>query len=159
MEPRKRRFSHCLAKKIKTYSFWSCTLFSCFFGTLRHLNDWIKASIDLRWKNYLQKSSKSKVKIAVFNLFLQFFYDTVSNKKTHLVDLELVFFEYMSGTTWATKSYLHPCMKSFHLKKYFFQIRSQNQLIFVKTMFCQKKCKLWEKTHHFEKLKIFFSWI
>ena len=40
-----------------------------------------------------------------------------------------------------------------------FQIRSQNQLIFSKTLFCQKKNKLLEKIRHFEKFKNFFSWI
>ena len=40
-----------------------------------------------------------------------------------------------------------------------FKIRSKNQLIFVKTLFWQKKSKLLEKICHFEKFKNFFSWI
>ena len=41
----------------------------------------------------------------------------------------------ISGTTWAKKViyiYLHPCLKSFQMKKRIFQIRLQNQLIFAK---------------------------
>ena len=53
--------------------------------------------------------------------------------------LKFVFFAYISGTT-------------------FFQIRSQNQLIFAKTLFCQKKVSYWKKSAIFEKFKNFFSW-
>ena len=51
--------------------------------------------------------------------------------------LKFVFFAYIFGTT-------------------FFQIRSQNQVIFAKTLFWRKKSKVLEKICHFEKFKTFF---
>ena len=61
-----------------------------------------------------------------------------------------MFFAYISGTTWATKKffyiYLHPCLTSFQMKKRIFKIVSQNQLIFAKALFCQKKGIFWKKS-------------
>ena len=42
---------------------------------------------------------------------------------------------------------------------FFFEIWSQNQLIFSETLFCRKKSKLSEKIRHFEKVKKNSSWI
>ena len=88
---------------------------------------------------------------------------TVSTKKTHLANFETCVFRVYLWKHLSYKKniyiYLHSCLRSFQIKKRIFQTRSQNQLIFAKTLFFQKKSKLLEKIRHFEKFKNFFSWI
>ena len=90
---------------------------------------------------------------STFQVFLRFYCKpTVSNKNTHLADFEACVF----------RGYLRNHLsykKVFNIYLQPFQIRSQNQLIFTKTLFCQQKSKLLEKIRHFEKFKNFFSWI
>ena len=78
---------------------------------------------------------------------------TVSNKNTYLPVFEICVFRVYLLNNLSLKKviyiYLYPCLKSFQMKKIFFEIRSQSQLIFWKTLFCQKKSAILKKTKTF----------
>ena len=78
--------------------------------------------------------------------------------KKHII-LKLMFFVYISGTTWAKKNYLHilaSLSKERSDEKIIFQIRLQIQLIFAKTLFWQKKVSYWKKSAILKTSKTFF---
>ena len=88
---------------------------------------------------------------------------TVSNKNTHLADFETCVFRGFLRNHLSYKRvtyiYMHPCLKSFQIKKNIFEIRSQNQLIFTKTLFCQKKVSYWKKSAKFQnQLDVYFCY-
>ena len=58
--------------------------------------------------------------------------------------LKYVFFANISGTTWAIKKFLH--LFASLSEEVSDEIWSQNQLIFAKTLFCQKKVSYWKKS-------------
>ena len=94
------------------------------------------------------------VELTEKNLYNYPFRYAVSNKNTHLADFETCVFRVYLRNQFSHKKvfniYLHPCLKSFQIKKKrIFEIRSQNQLIFALTLFCQKKSNLSEKIRHF----------
>ena len=66
---------------------------------------------------------------------------TVSNKYTHLADFETCVFRVYPRNHLSYKKviyiYLNPCQLSD--EEMIFEIRSQNQLVFSKTLFCQEK--------------------
>ena len=72
--------------------------------------------------------------------------------------LKLVFFAYIFGSTCkkiftSICIYLHPCLKSFQIN---FKIRSQNQLIFAKTIFARKKLAIGKDAPFWKIQKLFF---
>ena len=110
--------------------------------------------------------SKASVNIVTYYLNRMLcvnYRDTVSNKKTHLAVFKTCVFSRISPEPLELqKSYLHlftSLFKELSDENDFFPIQSQNQLIFLKTLFCQKKSKILERIRHFEKFKNFFSWI
>ena len=97
------------------------------------------------------------IKIIVFygTLYRQepdYFSVTVSNKNTHLPVFEIVnmcFSRVSPEPLELQKSYFHlfaSLSEELSVEKRIFQIRLQNQLIFSKTLFCQKKVSYWKKS-------------
>ena len=102
-------------------------------------------------------SSKTKVKIAVFNLFLQIFYDTVSNKKTHLAVFETCVFSHISPEPLELqKSYLHLfiSLPEEHSEKKF-SIPVTKPADICKNAVLPEKSKLLKKICNFERFKNF----
>ena len=66
-----------------------------------------------------------------------------NKKKPHLADFETCVFHVYLRNHLSYKNvfhiYVHPCLKSFQIKKEFFKSGHKNQLIHAKMMFCQKK--------------------
>ena len=94
---------------------------------------------------------------------VQFLDYTVSDKNTHLADFETCVFR---GYLRNHLSYKKSCVQLFasFTKELsdeirIFQIRSQNQLIFSKTMFCQKKVSYLKKSTILKNSQTIFSWI
>ena len=89
------------------------------------------------------KGAKRSVKIWVTNFYESFCKYTVSNKNTHLANFETcVFRGYLRNHLSYKKSFWHlfeSLSEELSDEKRIFQIRSQNQLILAKTLFCQKK--------------------
>ena len=76
--------------------------------------------------------------------------------------LKYVFFEDISGTTWAIKKFcISICIlvwRVFRWKKNFWNMVTKSANFFQKRCF-SRKSKLLEKIRHSEKFKNFFSWI
>ena len=77
---------------------------------------------------------------------------TLSNKKTHLADVETCVFRNHLSYKKAIYIYLHPCLKSFQMKKQSFKSGPKSADIYEKTVLPEKS-RLFEKIRHFEKLK------
>ena len=102
-----------------------------------------------------------KLKSKCYNVFVRKctllfpLWHTVSNEKTHLDVFKICPFRVYLRNLLSYKKviyiYVHSCLKSF-------QIWSKNQLIFAKTLFCQKKVSYW-KNPPFRKNQKKFSWI
>ena len=81
---------------------------------------------------------------------------TVSNKITHLAVFEAFVFRVYLQIHLCYKKlfyiYLHPCLKSFQMKKQSFKSGPKSADIYEKTVLPEKS-RLFEKIRHFEKLK------
>ena len=79
---------------------------------------------------------------------------TVDNKKTRTPCFQTYVFPVYLRNHLSYKKiiyiYSHPCLRSFQ------KIWSQNQLIFAKTLFCQKKVSYWKKSAVLKNSKTFF---
>ena len=126
--------------------------FNCWLSTLKHsfkiilkcgytntmYSMWLSGEFES-----LQKYLQSVTKIHIY-LFLKY-----------------VFFAYISGTTWDRKRFFTSILfaslsKELSDEKSIFEVWSQNQLIFWKTLFWQKKVSYWKKSAILKNSKTFF---
>ena len=137
---------------------------------LLHFNDiWLSSYHVIEWNCNVTGALAKKEESLLFQLTvavkfsLSFFTNRVRiEMKSHTIGLnsflqwvteklffKLVFFAYISVTTWSTKKLFNfiyfLVRRAFRWKKTF-KIRSQNQLIFAKTLFCQKNVSYLKKS-------------
>ena len=110
---------------------------------------------------YCYTVSNKKTHLAVFaNMLVNKYCYTVSNKKTHLADFETYVFRIFLRNHLSCKTfldiYLHPCLKSFQMKKKEFFKSCRKISRYLQKRCFVRKSKLLEKIRHFEKLRNFF---
>ena len=112
--------------------------------------------------NQIFEASFADLKPTKFCFFLTYCLSTISNKKYILPVFEISVFRVHLRNHLSCKKvifiYLHPCLKTFQMKKNFWSPVTKSADIFKNAVLTEKS-NLLGKIRHFKKFKNFFSWI